>query len=74
MSDRSVVVHPPSPTGGRRVTVDATILGVAYRLSDVVEFLRAAGLEDVDDLTVRTSGLITWKGGGPDVWPPAGLG
>lgn len=63
-----VVVYPPSSTGGRRVRVDGTILGLAYGLGDVVEFLRRAGLDDVDELTVEGSALIEWRGGGPDVW------
>lgn len=68
MPDRPVVVHPPSPTGGRWVAVDAAILGIAFGLQDVVEFLRRAGLEDIDELVVETSPLIEWRGGGPDVW------
>ncbi|WP_405893798.1 hypothetical protein OG272_16085 [Streptomyces sp. NBC_00104] len=62
-----VVVHPPSPSGGRRVTVDAEILGLAHSFRDVEEFLRRAGLEDVD---ASTSALIEWRGGGPGVWAP----
>jgi hypothetical protein len=60
-----VIVHPPSPTGGRRVTVGAAILGLAYNLRDVEEFLRRAGLEDVD---VERSPLIEWRRGGPHAW------
>ncbi|MED7826690.1 hypothetical protein [Streptomyces chiangmaiensis] len=63
---RPVVVHPPSPGGGRRVTVDAETLGLAQGPRDVEEFLRRAGLEDVD---AQTSDLIEWRGDGPDVWP-----
>lgn len=62
---RPVVVHRPSPSGGRRVTAGPQILGVAYGLRDVEEFLRRAGLEDVD---AATSELIEWRGGGPDRW------
>lgn len=43
------------------------ILGLAFGARDVEEFLRRAGLEDVD---VETSELIEWQGGGPDVWAP----
>ncbi|ADI05638.1 hypothetical protein SBI_02517 [Streptomyces bingchenggensis BCW-1] len=65
-----VVVQPLSPSGGRRVRVDGTILGTAYgiRISDLLEFLRRAGLEDVESLDLETSPLIEWRGGGPDVW------
>ncbi|WP_086860345.1 hypothetical protein [Streptomyces milbemycinicus] len=65
-----VVVQPPSPTGGRRVRVDGVILGVAYGIADLLEFLRRAGLEDVESLDLETSPLIEWRGGGPDMWPP----
>ncbi|MFZ4266554.1 hypothetical protein [Streptomyces arboris] len=63
-----VVVSPPSPSGGRRVRVDGTILGLAYGLGDLVEFLRRAGLEGVDEVEVARSPLVDWRGGGPDVW------
>lgn len=62
-----IVVQPPSPGGGRRVRVDGTILGVAYGLADLLEFLRRAGL-DVDDIDLEDTELITWRGGGPEVW------
>ncbi|WP_086711203.1 hypothetical protein [Streptomyces antimycoticus] len=62
-----IVVQPPSPTGGRLVRVDGTILGVAYGLVDLLEFLRRAGLQ-VDDIDLEDTTLITWRGGGPDVW------
>lgn len=43
MTDRPsprIVVHPPSADDGRRVQVDATSLGVAYGVADLLEFLR----------------------------------
>ncbi|MGO4421234.1 hypothetical protein AB4Z54_21630 [Streptomyces sp. MCAF7] len=58
-----MVVQPPSPTGGRRVRVDDTILGLAFGIADVWEFLRRAGM-DADDLDLEDSDLITWRGGG----------
>lgn len=48
-----VVVYPPDEDGGRRVRVDGEILGRAYGLRDIAEFLRRAGIEDVTE-----SGLI----------------
>ncbi|WP_373694749.1 hypothetical protein [Streptomyces salinarius] len=60
-----MVVGRPSPSGGRRVRADGEILGLAYGVRDVAEFLRRAGLEDVD---VEASELIEWRGGGPEVW------
>lgn len=67
-SERPVVVYPPDEEGGRRVRAAGEILGRAYGLSDVVEFLRRAGVEEVTEVWVRRSELIEWRGGGPDVW------
>ncbi|MGC9536537.1 hypothetical protein [Streptomyces sp. UG1] len=63
-----VVVYPPDEYGGRRVRIDGELLGRAYSLRDVAEFLRRAGVEDVDETDVEQSGLIEWRGGGPNVW------
>ncbi|MGW7402896.1 hypothetical protein ACWGI9_03980 [Streptomyces sp. NPDC054833] len=62
-----VVVSPPSPSGGRRVRVDGEILGLAYGVPDVAEFLRRAGL-DIDPDEVAHSPLIEWREVGPDQW------
>ncbi|MGW1659337.1 hypothetical protein [Streptomyces atratus] len=62
-----VIVSPPSPTGGRRVRVYREVLGLAYGLGDL-EFLRRAGLDDITEDDVILSGMIDWRGGGPDVW------
>lgn len=62
-----VVVQPPSPTGGRRVRVDGEILGLAYGVRDVAEFLRRAGLE-VDPADVAHVPWIDWRGVGPEDW------
>ncbi|MFD3978319.1 hypothetical protein ACFWR6_07000 [Streptomyces griseus] len=68
MAALRVIVSPPSPSGGRRVRVDGTILGLAQGLPDLVEFLRRAGLEGLDEDDVAQSRLVEWHGGGPDVW------
>ncbi|MER7026211.1 MULTISPECIES: hypothetical protein [Streptomyces] len=65
---RTVVVHPPSPTGGRRVTIGGEILGLAYNLADVEEFLRRAGVDDPDVLLATAQGAIEWHGGSPEEW------
>lgn len=65
-----VVVSPPSPSGGRRVRADGEILGLAYSLRDVAEFLRRAGLE-LDPADVAATDLIEWRGGGPHDWGTA---
>lgn len=64
-----VIVHPPSPTGGRRVRVDGEILGLAHNVADVAEFLRRAGLE-IDPTEVAESPWIDWRGVGPERWGP----
>lgn len=61
-----LVVEPPSRSGGRRVRVDAEILGVAYGEQDVREFARRAGLNE--DLDLADPSAVDWRGGGPDVW------
>lgn len=68
MADQTqVTVHPVAPSGGRRVVAHIhgtdSILGVAYGMSDVVEFLRRAGWLDEEDWPP-----IIWRGGGPEVW------
>ncbi|MFD7876263.1 hypothetical protein ACFV5G_19520 [Streptomyces sp. NPDC059766] len=67
-SARPVIVYPPDEDGGRRVRADGAILGRAYGLRDVAEFLRRAGIEDADETWVEASTLIEWRGGGPDTW------
>ncbi|MFI6014157.1 hypothetical protein ACIBAG_36090 [Streptomyces sp. NPDC051243] len=67
-STQPVVVYPPAEDGGRRVRADEHFLGMAYGLLDVADFLRRTGIEDADPEYVRRSGLIEWRGGGPDVW------
>lgn len=62
-----IIVYPPDDEGGRRVRIDGIISGRAFRLTDVVEFLRLAGLEGVDELDVLRM-AIDWRGGGPETW------
>ncbi|MQY12330.1 hypothetical protein SRB5_24630 [Streptomyces sp. RB5] len=62
-----VVVHPPSPSGGRRVTVRGEILGLAHDDRDLIEFLRRAGLADAD-MKLDDRQLIEWRGGAPHQW------
>ena len=64
-----MVVHPPSPTGGRRVRVDGEILGLAHSAVDLAEFLRRAGLE-IDPAEVAEVSWIDWRGAGPEQWGP----
>ncbi|WSY67101.1 hypothetical protein OHA61_11665 [Streptomyces sp. NBC_00885] len=46
MSHPPIVVHRISPPGGRRVTVRDQIIGLAHADTDLLEFLRRAGLPD----------------------------
>ena len=57
-----IVVHRPSPTGGRRVTAAGEILGLAYDDHDLVEFLRRAGLPDADAMLDDPT-WVEWRGG-----------
>ncbi|MEW2519046.1 hypothetical protein [Actinacidiphila alni] len=65
MDTPPITVHPPGPGGGRRVTIRGTDVGRAHRIADLVEFLRRAGLDDVE---VEQTDLIQWLGGGADTW------
>jgi hypothetical protein len=64
-----VVVHPPSPSGGRRVTIRGEIVGLAQGPADLLEFLRRAGAPE--NARLDDPELIEWRGGGPHRWPPA---
>lgn len=68
MTERSVIVYPPSEAGGRQVRIDDRIIGTAYSLHDLTVFLQNAGLTGWDELDVVESGLIEWHEGGPEVW------
>ncbi|MGW6317609.1 hypothetical protein [Streptomyces sp. NPDC055099] len=62
-ADRSpAVVHPPSGTGGRRVTTGGTILGLAHSDADVIEFLRMTGLPQAAEL-LNDPAWVQWRGG-----------
>jgi hypothetical protein len=62
-SEPPIVVCLPDKNERRRVRIDGAIAGRAYAMRDVVEFLRRAGLPDVDDWPA-----IDWRGGGPKEW------
>ncbi|MCX4849870.1 hypothetical protein [Streptomyces sp. NBC_00893] len=57
-----IVVHGLSRTGGRRVAIKGKVVGLARNDSDLVEFLRRAGLEDAWEL-VDDPHWIEWRGG-----------
>ncbi|MFJ9412754.1 hypothetical protein ACIRPT_01160 [Streptomyces sp. NPDC101227] len=62
-----VIVHPPSPGGGRQVTIGGESVGRAHSSVDVLEFLRRAGL-DTDMVSLDDREVIEWQGGDHDVW------
>ncbi|MGW8375914.1 hypothetical protein [Streptomyces sp. ODS28] len=62
-----IVVHPPSPGGGRQVTAHAENLGIAHSVREVEEFLRRAGLPQ-ERIQLDDPYLIEWRGGGPGIW------
>ncbi|SFT31798.1 hypothetical protein [Streptomyces sp. ok210] len=62
MATAPVIVHRPSPTGGRRVTAYGHILGLAHDDRDLIEFLRRAGLPDAETL-IDDPQMVEWRGG-----------
>ncbi|NSC20991.1 hypothetical protein FM076_07110 [Streptomyces albus subsp. chlorinus] len=62
-----IVVHPPSPEGGRRVTSHGETLGTAYGLTDLIEYLGRTGL-DVATIDLYDDAIIDWRGGNHLVW------
>ncbi|SDL27409.1 hypothetical protein [Streptomyces indicus] len=62
MEGAPIIVHPPTGTGGRRVTVRGQIVGLAYSDTDLLEFLRRAGLPDAETL-LDDEAWVWWRGG-----------
>ncbi|AXE76474.1 hypothetical protein [Streptomyces atratus] len=66
-----IVVHRPAPaTGGRAVTINGEIAGLAHDDSDLVEFLRRAGIYDAEHL-LDDPYWIEWRGGQAHRYEPA---
>ncbi|MEV5795696.1 hypothetical protein G3I62_27890 [Streptomyces sp. SID14446] len=70
MSERSVIVHPPTGCAGRQVWVDGRRVGLARSLGELTTLLHRAGWEKLDEVDVAELPLIEWHGGGPEVWTP----
>ncbi|MFF5973433.1 hypothetical protein ACFY7C_18100 [Streptomyces sp. NPDC012769] len=69
MSEAPIIVHPPSPSGGRRVTVQARgqevgYLGLAHSDHELVVFLEGAGLLDPERI-LDDPHWVSWRGGRP---------
>ncbi|MFD3809190.1 hypothetical protein ACFWTC_37910 [Streptomyces sp. NPDC058619] len=43
-------------------------IGVAHQPSDIAVFLRAAGLENAEDVDLTNAEVVEWRGGGPETW------
>lgn len=66
--ERRIIVYPPDERGWRKVRYDGEILGTAYQVSDIVEFLRLAGHPDPENVDFTDEALFEWRGGGPETW------
>ncbi|MFC9502706.1 hypothetical protein [Streptomyces sp. NPDC057002] len=66
MTSAPIVVHRPSPSGGRRVTVHSSgrdeILGTAYSDHDLVVFLEGAGIT-APEAILDDPQRVEWRGG-----------
>ncbi|MGA5171245.1 hypothetical protein [Streptomyces lavendulocolor] len=66
MSSAPIVVHRPSRSGGRRVTVHRhgrdEILGTAYSDHDLVVFLEGAGITE-SDAVLDDPRWVEWRDG-----------
>ncbi|MCX4790371.1 MULTISPECIES: hypothetical protein [unclassified Streptomyces] len=70
MRSAPIVVHQPSPSGGRRVTAYGHVLGLAHDDHDLIEFLRRAGLPDPETL-IDDSQMVEWRGSRAHQWDAA---
>ncbi|MER7983877.1 hypothetical protein [Streptomyces sp. NPDC095817] len=74
MSSAPVVVHRPSISGGRRVSVHRSgrddILGTAYSDHDLVVFLEAAGIADAE-FVLDDSRWVEWRDAPAHEWSAA---
>ncbi|MFF1547638.1 hypothetical protein [Streptomyces sp. NPDC058291] len=65
MTIAPIVVHQPSTSGGRRVTVHTSgrdeILGTAYSDHDLVVFLEGAGIDDPEAI-LDDPRSVEWRG------------
>ncbi|MEU5397368.1 hypothetical protein [Streptomyces tibetensis] len=67
-SAQPIVIYPPDEDGGRRVRIDGATVGRAFSVQDVARYMQEAGLQEADEMDVVRSGLIEWRGGGPEAW------
>jgi hypothetical protein len=60
-----IVIGPAGDPPYRRVEIRHQPVGKAYRVDDVVEFARRAGLDHLD---LEADGSVQWIGGGSHQW------
>ncbi|MET9881148.1 hypothetical protein ABZZ36_42225 [Actinacidiphila glaucinigra] len=65
--EHRTVAMPPSNPGGRVVWANDAVLGTAYRVADLLEFLRRAGINP-DIISLVDEDAIEWRGAGADMW------
>ncbi|GGX23216.1 MULTISPECIES: hypothetical protein [Streptomyces] len=74
MGGAPIVVHRPSASGGRRVSLHRhgrdEILGLAYSDHDLAVFLEAAGVLDPDAIMDNPL-WVEWRGGRAHQWDAA---
>ncbi|MDX3537225.1 hypothetical protein PV721_23190 [Streptomyces sp. MB09-01] len=68
MTEHRLVVYPPDERGWPKVRYDGAVLGTAYRVSDIVEFLREAGMDDPESFDLTDPALVDWREIGPESW------
>ncbi|WP_030927841.1 hypothetical protein [Streptomyces sp. NRRL B-24720] len=62
--DAPIVVHGPSRTGGRAVTINDEIVGLVHDDQGLIALLRRAGLYDAEHC-LEDPHWIEWRGGWP---------
>ncbi|MDF6046110.1 hypothetical protein LRD69_29095 [Streptomyces sp. JH14] len=62
MTAAPIVVHAPTPSGGRPVTINGESAGLAHDDRDLIEFLRRAGIDDAESC-LDDPHWIEWRGG-----------
>ncbi|KAF5999632.1 hypothetical protein ACFVYV_51530 [Streptomyces mirabilis] len=70
MTERSVIISPPTRAEGRQVWVDGELLGAVHSLSGLTHVLQGAGWQGLDEVDAAELPVIEWYGGGPEVWSP----
>ncbi|MEU8677859.1 hypothetical protein [Streptomyces sp. NPDC048560] len=73
MATPPIVIHAPTPSGGRIVTVHSKgrdeRLGIAHSDHDVIVFLADAGLADPERL-LDNPAVVIWQGAEAHVYEP----